>query len=227
MLTPEIKLKIAACSIFILAAMLISGCSSAGSDEVNDFLIKVGDRKVSMHEFNRAFEVVKMAYANDIFDDPQLVLEAKSQLLKEMIEQQLIMKRAEELQMEVSEEELDAAVSEIKADYPENSFEQMLLENAVSFAFWKESLKSRLLKQKVIAKEIMENISISPKEIEEFYVQCTGNQNTESEPETDAEMRIHKIVSQLRRKKAKEVYPDWIRSLREKYGVTINKAAWE
>ncbi len=227
MLTPDTKIKIASCSIFILAAISISGCLNPGTDEVKDFLIKVGDRKVSVYEFNRAFEVAQLAYSDEIFDDPQLTLEAKSQLLKEMIEEQLILERAEELQVKVSEAELEAAVSEIKADYPEDSFEQMLLENALSFSFWKDSLKKRLLKQKVIAEDIMKNISISPKEIEEFYVQYLDDHKGEPESEKHMKALTYRIISQLRRQKARAIYPDWIRSLREKYGVVINKAAWK
>jgi hypothetical protein len=224
---PEIKLKMAGWLTFVFSAIWIFGCSDAGPDAVTDFLIKVEDRKVSVYEFNQAFAVAKLAYSHTIIEDPQLALEAKTQLLKEMIEEQLILERAEELQIQISEEELVDAVSQIKADYPEDSFEQILLENAVSFSFWKERLKKRLLKQKVIAKEIMENINISPSEIEDYYIHYTDDQKTKPESEKDTKILTYKIISHIRREKAKTIYPKWIHSLWEKYDVKINQLALE
>ena len=168
-----------------------------------------------------------MAYSGYLSDDPQLFLEAKSRLLKDMIEELIILERAEEIGVEISEEELNAAIAEIKADYPEASFEQVLLENAISFSFWKENLQNRLLKQKVIEKEILETIRISPGEIEEFYLRYFGEQKSKPESKEESEILTNKIILQLRREKAKAVYPEWIRSLREKYKVIVNRSAWD
>ena len=65
--------------------------------------------------------------------------------------------------------EVEKAVSEIKKDYPEDVFEQMLLEYAVSYNSWEEGLKNRLLVEKVIGAELDKQVLITPGEISKYY----------------------------------------------------------
>jgi hypothetical protein len=73
----------------------------------------------------------------------------------------------------------------------------------------------------------MENINISPSEIEDYYIHYTDDQKTKPESEKDTKILTYKIISHIRREKAKTIYPKWIHSLWEKYDVKINQLALE
>jgi FKBP-type peptidyl-prolyl cis-trans isomerase (trigger factor) len=66
----------------------------------------------------------------------------------------IILERAEELGLSISSDEIQKVVSEIKSDYPEDTFEKALLEFAVSYESWEARLKNRLLMQKVVDNEL-------------------------------------------------------------------------
>jgi hypothetical protein len=65
--------------------------------------------------------------------------------------------------------ELETAIQEIKADYPEDEFEQMLLESAIPFSLWKDRLRVRLLMEKVVDRELLQPVEITTQDIEDYY----------------------------------------------------------
>jgi parvulin-like peptidyl-prolyl isomerase len=89
------------------------------------------------------------------------------QLLEEMI----VLRRAEELDLHVSSEELEEAVGRIEGDYGEEGFKAMFMKQAVSLETWKERLKRQLLIEKVTRKELLRKISVTPEEIKDYYEQ--------------------------------------------------------
>ena len=97
-----------------------------------------------------------------------------------MIEEMILQKRAEELNIEISDAEVEKAIADIKRDYPEGVFEQTFLEHAVSYNSWKKGLKIRLLMKKVVAKELEEQITITPEDISKYYREHYKRNNLKS-----------------------------------------------
>jgi peptidyl-prolyl cis-trans isomerase C/foldase protein PrsA len=87
----------------------------------------------------------------------------------QLVEEMIIIKRAEELHLSISPEELDEAVREIQEEYPQEDFEDMFLKKAISFEAWKERLGKRLLVEKVMRKELLQEDSISIEEMRDYY----------------------------------------------------------
>jgi len=81
----------------------------------------------------------------------------------------IIIRRAEELHLNISPEELDEAVREIQKDYPQEGFEDMFLKQAISFEAWKERLGKRLLVEKVMRQELLEEDSVTIEEMRDYY----------------------------------------------------------
>jgi parvulin-like peptidyl-prolyl isomerase len=209
--------------LFIIAG---AGCSSSKSGKEEGRLLQVGDQIVSESDFNRAFEFSCAAYPHNDTQDSGIIRAMRVRFLNQLIEEMLLLQKAKELQIVVSDSEIDKAVSEIKKDYPENEFEETFLENAVSYDTWINRLKVRLLMEKVISSEIRDRIVITKDDISKY---CKENSTDGSLGSglTDSSTDINEIiVKTVRRKKAEKEYKSWIKNARKEYKVKMNKELW-
>jgi len=211
--------------IFFL--FLLPGCEQKGSHLENEVLIRAGDRVVTVHDFKQAFEIAKTAYAHNIREQTEDLRKAQLRLLNQLIVETVLLERAEELGISITDAEVERAVSEIKSDYPAGEFEETLLEFAVSYDSWESRLKTRLTMEKVIEKELEDRITLTPEDIAEYYKKNYQGKNTDSDPAQTSEDINEAIVKQLRRKKAEDAYETWIEELKKKYAVEINSEQWE
>jgi hypothetical protein len=201
-------------------------CRDRSTEVEEYYLIRIGDEIFTTEEFQQSFETAKIAYMDEILADPETLHEIQTRHLNEIIEELIVLERAKELHLEISDQELENAVWKIQKDYPEESFEQTLLEKAICFSRWKESLRIKLLKDRVIFEDLEKNITIINEEIKDFYESYFDNTFITPENEEKTIVLSQEIIRQLRKEKAKDQYPSWIKELRIRYGVELNKAAW-
>jgi hypothetical protein len=219
------KTMIGAGSLLLL--FLLAGCGQKDIDLGKEVLIRVGDRNLTVLEFNDAFEIAKIAYDDEIREQPEELRNAQIRLLNELIVEMILLEEAQKLGINVTDQELEKAVSEIKSDYPEGEFEKTLLEFAVSYDSWKSRLKNRLIMNKVIEEELASKITITPEDVTEYYQKHYQGKEMESESGQPSEDINEAIVKQLRRRKAEETYHSWIEALKAKYAIEINSELWE
>jgi hypothetical protein len=212
-------------SIFII--FLLPGCDQKGSDLGNETLIRVGDRIVTVLDFNTALEIAKTAHDHNIDLPSEDLRNAKLRLLNQLTVEMVLLERAEEIEVTVTDAELEKAVAEIKSDYPEGEFEETLLEFAVSYDSWKSRLRNRITMEKVIEKELKSRVTITAEEIAAFYKENYQGREAETESAQTSEDINESIVNQLRRKKTEETYESWIEELKGKYDIEINTQLWE
>ena len=203
------------------------GCMNSGSNPGNEPLIRVRERVLTVLEFNKAFEITKTAYPHNFRHENEDIKDAKLRLLNQLAVEMIILERAEELGISISDEEVDKAVADIKSDFPEDTFEETLLETAVSYESWEARLKNRLLMQKVIDSELKDQIVITPEDIASYYEKNIKSKNLGTESAEPTEDINELIIKYLRREKAEEAYKVWIKKLKEKYSIEINSAQWE
>jgi hypothetical protein len=139
----------------------------------------------------------------------------------------IILERATELGLSVSDEELEKAVADIKKDYPEDSFEKTLLEYAVSYETWQDRLRKRLLMEKVIQQELEDQIVITSEDIAKYYEENFRAKAPDADSELNTEDINKMIIEQLRRAKLEHAYQIWINKLKQKYPIEINTVQWE
>jgi len=102
----------------IVLIFSLSACEKKEADLGKEILIRVADRTMTVFEFNDAFEITKIAYENDIKEQPEEIQKARIRLLNQLTVEMILLERAEELRISVAEAELEQAVSAIKSDYP-------------------------------------------------------------------------------------------------------------
>ena len=213
--------------LILILPVLFSGCPDPGSSSQNQYLIKVGEHSATVLDFQKAFEATRVVYPNNMSQKSAAHKEAQIRLLKQMTEELILLERAKELNITVTDEEIKKAVAEIKADYPDEVFEETLLEYAVSYEAWEKALKNRLLMEKLVAKELKNQIEITTDDISEYYKENYKNGQLDPEMAMNSSDINEKIVEHLRRQKTEEAYKLWIEKIQKKYEIEINKEQWE
>jgi hypothetical protein len=196
-------------------------CGPSGSEHAEDYLIRVGERKVTVREFLQAFELAQTAYPGSDAQKPAGMKEARTQLLNEMATELVMFKRAGELGLSVSDAELEAAVAAVRSDYPPGVFE-----SAVSFDAWKHRLRSRLLMEKLVDAELRGQIAISAEDVAGYYDQHYRGKAAGADSDEKFQRLKETIVADLQRQKIEDAYGAWIARLKEKYPVDVNREAW-
>ena len=207
----------------LLAVFLLSGCSGTESVQSDEYLVRIDVNVVTVLDFQRAFETAKSAYPHNITNESSVYREVKQQLLNQMIEELLVVQRAKELNITVTDQELGNAVEKIKKDYPEDEFEQMLLEYAISYKMWEKELRTRLLMEKVITEDLKNNIAVTSDDLAKYYSEHIKESSGDSSDKPATEI----AVKNLRNAKAESAYKTWINELQRKYKIEINKKQWE
>jgi FKBP-type peptidyl-prolyl cis-trans isomerase (trigger factor) len=206
----------------LLAVYALSGCADPDAIQSDEYIIRLGDNVVTVSDYNKAFEIAKAAYPHNEMRDPTAVRNVKLRLLNQMSEEMIIQKRAKEIDITISDTEIEKAVSDIKKDYPEDVFEQFLLEYAVPYDDWEKRVKIRLLMEKVIAKELGGQIVITPDDISKYYEE-NGIDTEATSDQKEVSQEINKnIVNHIRRKKVESAYIPWIKNLQKTYTIEIN-----
>ena len=206
----------------ILCVALVTGCSSKGSEP--HYLVRVNDQVVTVDQFKRAVDAAgEEAFPGEQDVSISVLRDLRMRVLNQLSEELIIAAHAKVIGVTVSKAEVDEAVNAIKADYPDNTFEETLLENAVSFDTWRQKLATRMLVDKVVKKEIVDQVQITSDDVA-GYIRTHFPDGAPAGERADAAHQ--KIVRHLRHEKAEVQYPGWIESMRAKYPVQINQEMW-
>jgi SurA-like N-terminal domain len=203
------------------------GCSDAEHKQKDEYLIKVGNKTISVAEFNKAFEIAKNAYPKNSIEQPEVIRKVRWRLVQQMTEEMILLQRAEELGVTINDSEVEKTLEELKKDYPDNVFQEILLEYAIPYRSWREGLKTRLLMQKVIAKELGDKIEITNDDISTYYEEHFKDDDISSDVKEVPEDINNIIKNILRKEKMEKAYASWIEKLKNNYAVEINKKELE
>src|SRR5271169_2230063 len=129
----------------------------------------VNGRKITRTE-------VQQYYDNQVAEAPQKPSEEQADtlrlnILRELIDNEIVMQRAETLGLLATDEEVNAKVAEIKAPYTQEEFDKRLKERQISLDDFKRDLRRSLTIDKVLNKEVTSKINISDEDITNYYNQ--------------------------------------------------------
>ena len=132
-----------------------------------------------------------------------------------MSEEIVLLHTAREKGIFVTDEDFKNAETIFLKDYPGDTFEKMLLKNAVEYSFWKKRFIKRLIIDRLIQQELREKIVINTEDVIEFY--------DKYKKEEKQDLSEDELIVQLREQKTEEKYFNWIDKAIVKYPVDINK----
>jgi peptidyl-prolyl cis-trans isomerase SurA len=93
----------------------------------------------------------------------------KLQILRIMIDNEIMLQRAEKLSLMASDSDVDAKFNELKAPYTQEDFARQLATRKMTADDLKQQLRRELSMQKLFNKEFTSHINISDKDVENFY----------------------------------------------------------
>ncbi|MGE5842618.1 MAG: peptidyl-prolyl cis-trans isomerase [Deltaproteobacteria bacterium] len=125
-------------------------------------VLSVGSRKITPEELKAQRK--RMALEPD--GTGKEGLEA---FVEKVVDHYLILEYGQQQGLTVSDEELESAVREIKKDYSEKDFQELLLKGYIEYKEWKEGLREQLLIKKITEKTTAAGARISPEEIKAYY----------------------------------------------------------
>ena len=217
--------------LLIVIIFTITSCSQSkdGKSEKN-ILIQINGNKITVSDYKKALEISKTGYQHNFTQNKKALAFVQERLLKQMTEELLLKTYAKDKKISISNSELKKEIETIKLQYPDNLFDQLLLENAISFKSWSERLKIRLLMEKVIKIEVTPKVKVTTSDMKEFYRKYYKNDLSPKE-KTMAKVRRENtnalLVKLLRKKKTEELYKKWIDEIRLLYKVKINHDLWK
>ena len=201
----------------------LAGCSDVEHKQKDEYFIKLKDRIITVADFNNAFEIAKNAYPQNRIQQPDVARKARLRLIQQMTEEIILLERAEELGITMTDSQVEKAIRDIKRDYPDNVFQEILIEYAVPYQSWKEGLKTRLLMEKVITQELGDEIKITDDDISKYYEEHLEDDNTSTDVNAMSKDINNIIIKILRKEKMEKAYASWIKNLKNKYAVEVNK----
>jgi peptidyl-prolyl cis-trans isomerase SurA len=161
-------LAVASCAVFGLSI----GCEKPTS---RDVAASVNGRAVLFAALDRAMATQFPNASGKVTGDQttQLRLEA----LRALIDDEILMQRAEKDGLLASDAEVDARFNEIKAPYTQEDFQKHLQQLRMGIPDLKAQIRRQLSVEKLFAKEIGSHITISDAEVTAFYTANRANFN--------------------------------------------------
>ena len=159
----------AAATLALAIVLLLSGVGCTGKQQGADVMATVNGRKITRTE-------VEKYYNNQTADAPQKPSQEQADslrlsILKELVDQEILMQRAEKLGLLATDEEINSKIAEIKAPYTQEEFDKRLKDRNLTLDDFKRDLRRSITIEKVLNKEVTSKINISDDDITRYYDQ--------------------------------------------------------
>ena len=159
-----LRTTLVAMSVMALAFGML-GCP--GKERGDDTVARVNGEKILRSEVDKY-------YANQTAGSPQQPTGEQAEsmrlnILKQLIDYELMMQRARKLGLLATDEEVDAKFAEFKAPYTQEEFDKHLKEKNITADDFKRDLRRNLTIDKVLNKEVTSKINITDADISGYY----------------------------------------------------------
>lgn len=137
---------------------------------VEEIIARVNDQVVSTSDYNRALQDLDQQAQQHQWTEQQLMGQ-KHDLLRDLIDQQLLLSRGKQLNI-TGETELIKQLDAMRKQYHLDSLEDLQKAaeaQGVSWEDFKASMRNHIISQMVIREEVGSKINISPSEMKAYY----------------------------------------------------------
>jgi len=94
---------------------------------------------------------------------------AKIGMLDELIMEQILIGKANELKIEVTEKDVDTAYAEAKQNITDEAYQQELTKRSLTTADMRERLRRQLTAQKVMEREVASKVTVTDQQVSDFF----------------------------------------------------------
>jgi peptidyl-prolyl cis-trans isomerase SurA len=152
--------------LLALAGLATScGLKSVG----DDVAATVDGQKIYRADVEKYFQSQTAGSTQPLSDEQATSL--RLSILRELIENEILMHRAAKLGLLATDEEVDRKLNEIKSPYSASEFAQRLSERKLALDDFRHDIRRTLTAEKVLHKEITSKINIGQQDISAYYNQ--------------------------------------------------------
>lgn len=147
-----------------VTVLFICGCKRATPDNV---AATVNGRTITYAELDKKYQSTFMSSTERPSDDQMAI--QKLEVLRSLVDNEIMLQRAEKLGLMATDADVESKFTELKAPYTQEEFQRQLASTKMTVEDMKQQLKRDLSVQKLFSKEITSHISISDRDVTDFY----------------------------------------------------------
>jgi peptidyl-prolyl cis-trans isomerase SurA len=150
-------------AVFLM--IFFAGCTSKRAGD--DVAAAVDGRKIYRADVEKYYQ--NQTAGSDQVPVGEQATSLRLSILKELVDNEILMRRAEKLGLLATDEEVDSKLNEIKSPYTKEQFEARLKEKKITVDDFKRDLRRSLTVDKVLNKEITSKINVTDQDITNYY----------------------------------------------------------
>jgi peptidyl-prolyl cis-trans isomerase SurA len=147
-----------------IVVISICGCKRAVPDNV---AATVNGRIITYADLDKQYQSQFMSSTEHPSDDQMMI--QRLEVLRTLVDNEIMLQRAEKLGLMATDADVESKFAELKAPYTQEEFQKQLASRKMSVDDFKAQLKRDLSIQKLFNKEITSHISISDRDVSDFY----------------------------------------------------------
>ena len=204
-----------------LAAFFLAVLVACGSQPGGDVMATVDGRKIFRSDVDKHYDNYRASSSQQSPTGEQATA-LRLQILHQMIDDEILMRRAEKLGLLATDDEVDRKFNEFKAPFSQAEFDKRLEERKITLADFKRDIRRSITVEKVLNKEVSSKINVTDRDITDYYnahkaefnliepryhlaqIMVTPvpnpqahNQNDKAQNEADARKKIEMIANRL------------------------------
>jgi peptidyl-prolyl cis-trans isomerase SurA len=160
-----------------LSTLVISACKKSTPANV---AATVNARPITYADVDKHFQLQQAGAQDRSGGGEDQVTIQKLEILRALIEGEIMLQRAEKASLMATDADIEAKLNELKAGYTQEEFQRQLTARKITMDDLRAQVRRDLSTSKLFNKEITSHISISDKEIADFY---NGNRQAFNIPE--------------------------------------------
>lgn len=173
---PPLLLRNPATLLLLVSASLalVAGTPQPAEAEIIDRIVaRINDDIITHYELRQATTPFLLQQGSDpeVLDDPKQAPVIYAEVLKEMIDGQLVLQEAEKLDLKITDEEVDRwlAFTMQQQQMSREQFEALVQRYGMSFEGYREFVRDNLLRLRFIQLKVGSKATVSDAEIDEAY----------------------------------------------------------
>ena len=137
----------------------------------NEVLLIINDEGVTSKKFKKVLDRQKKIFR--VQDTGHLKLEEliwiKNRALDEVVKNTLLIQQIKNNNINIQKNILSRVLKEVREGYPEGAFAKTLKLEDISMDNWEDAIKTNLLINKLIQKEVNSKVSVGDKELRAYF----------------------------------------------------------
>jgi peptidyl-prolyl cis-trans isomerase SurA len=151
-----------------LSSVLLAVCACACKHAVSDNVAAtVNGRIITYADLDKQYQAQFMSSSEKPSSDQMEI--QKLEVLRTLVDNEIMLQRAEKLGLMATDADVESRFAELKAPYTQEEFQKQLTARKMTVDDMKAQLKRDLSITKLFNKEITSHISISDKDVTDFY----------------------------------------------------------